>query len=54
MLLKCKKGTILTFILIQPNPSYDMLLMSSQKSFMQKKREKVTEAFLRLAPPPPP
>ena len=34
---------------MQPNPSYDMLLMSSQRSFMQKKREKVTEAF---GPPP--
>ena len=40
-----------TFITIQPNPSYDMLLMSSQRSLMPKK-EKVTEAFLRLALPP--
>ena len=29
-----------------------MLLMSSQRSLMPKKREKVTEAFLRLALPP--
>ena len=37
--------------MIQPNPSYDMLLMLAQRSFMQKK-EKVTEAFRRLALPP--
>ena len=45
--LKCKKGTILTFRLlkmtfraIQQNPSYDMLLMSSQRSFMSKKEKR--------------
>ena len=41
----------MTLRAIQPNPSYDMFLMSSQRSLMQKK-EKVTEAFLRLALPP--
>ena len=35
-----------TFETIQPNPSYDMLLMSSQRSV-----NKVMEAFLRLAFP---
>ena len=41
-----------TFIAIQPNPSYDMLLMSPKEassSVHDEKREKVTEAFLRLA-----
>ena len=42
-----------TFRAIQPNPSYDMLLMSSQRSFMQK-RVKVTAVLRRLPPPPPP
>ena len=53
--LKCKKGTILTFWplkmtirAIQTSPSYGMLLMPSQRSFMPKT---VTEAFLRLTPP---
>ena len=32
---------------IQPNPPYDMLFMSSQRSFMQKERKKVIEQFLR-------
>ena len=40
----------MTFKAIQPNPSHDMLLMSSQRSFMPK-RKKVTEAFLSLALP---
>ena len=69
--LKCKKGTnldLLTFWplkmtlrAIQPNPSYDMLLMSSQRSLMPKKREKLLKRFwdwpfrpLKLTPPPPP
>ena len=36
------------FRAIQQNPSYDMVLVSSQRSFMPKEK-KVTEAFLRLA-----
>ena len=30
----------MTFRAIQPNPSYDMLLMSSQRSFMPNKRKR--------------
>ena len=48
--LMCKKGTILTFRLlkmtfrtIQPNPSYDMLLMSSQRNFMQQINKKAID-----------
>ena len=47
--LKCKILTFrpieMTFRAIQPNHSYNMLLMSSQRSFMPKKEKKVTEAF---------
>ena len=32
-------GDKTTFRVIQPNPSYDMLLMSSQRTFMQKERK---------------
>ena len=53
----CKKGTILIvrplrlpFRAIQPNPSYDMLLLSSQRSCMPKMKN-VAEALLRLALP---
>ena len=48
MVSKCKKGTILTFRAIQPNPSYDMLFMPKK---LHAKKKKVTEAFLRLALP---
>ena len=56
----CKKGPILTFrplkmtfIAIQPNPSYDMLLMSSQRSFVPKKRKSYW-GVSEIGPPPPP
>ena len=48
----------MTFRAIQPNPSYDMLLMSSQRSFMPKKEKKLLKSFwdwpfpsLKLPPP---
>ena len=42
------QGTTLQHVqAIQQNPPYDMLFMSSQRSFMQKKRKKVIEQFLR-------
>ena len=47
MVWQTKKVNILTFDFqgttfraIQPNPPYDMLFMSSQSSFMQKKKKK--------------
>ena len=50
--VKCKKGqiwtvwpVIMTFRAIQPNPSYDMLLMSSQTSFMPKMRKSYWSVF---------
>ena len=43
MMLSAKRAKFgpvkMTFRAIQPNPSYDMLLMSSQRSFMPKKEK---------------
>ena len=39
----------MTIRAIQPNPSYDMVI---PKKLHHNKIEKVTEAFLRLTPPP--
>ena len=39
---------------IQPNPSYDMLLMSSQRSFMPRKRKSYWGISEIALPPPPP
>ena len=39
---------------IQPNPSYDMLLISSQRSLMPKKRKKLLKRFWDWPFPPPP
>ena len=55
--VKCKRAkfgpVIMTFRAIQPNPSYDMLLMSSQRSFMPKKRKSYW-SISKICPPPPP
>ena len=50
---RAKFGPVkMTFRAIQPNPSYDMLLMSSQRSFMPKKRKSYL-GVSEIAPPPP-
>ena len=42
----------MTFRAIQPNPSHDLLLMSSQRSFMKKKEKKLLKLFRDCSPPP--
>ena len=58
--LKVQKGHTfwplkITLRAIQPNPSYDMLLMSSQRSLMPKKRKSYWNVSeIGPSPPPPP